>query len=94
MEIFRQITEAILHAHSNKVIHRDIKPQNILISRSGQIKVTDFGIALAVNAATVTYNEQVMGGSVHYFSPEQAKGNFTGGNSPISILWVLSCMRC
>ncbi|MFY9113969.1 MAG: Stk1 family PASTA domain-containing Ser/Thr kinase [Dethiobacteria bacterium] len=88
MEIFRQITEAILHAHSNKVIHRDIKPQNILISRSGQIKVTDFGIALAVNAATVTYNEQVMG-SVHYFSPEQAKGNFTGEQSDIYSLGIV-----
>ncbi len=94
MEIFRQITEAILHAHSNKVIHRDIKPQNILISRSGQIKVTDFGIALAVNAATVTYNEQVMGGSVHYFRRNRPRAILQGGNSPISILWVLSCMRC
>ncbi len=88
MEIFRQITEAILHAHFNKVIHRDIKPQNILISRNGQVKVTDFGIALAVNAATVTYNEQVMG-SVHYFSPEQAKGNFTGEQSDIYSLGIV-----
>lgn len=88
MEIFRQITEAICQAHSNKVIHRDIKPQNILISRSGQVKVTDFGIAIAVNAATVTYNEQVMG-SVHYFSPEQAKGNFTGEQSDIYSMGIV-----
>ncbi len=87
-EIFSQITEAILHAHSNKVIHRDIKPQNILISRNGQVKVTDFGIALAVNAATVTCSEQVMG-SVHYFSPEQAKGNFTGEQSDIYSLGIV-----
>ena len=87
-EIIKQITQAIIHAHSHRVIHRDIKPQNILVSRSGQVKVTDFGIALAFNQATVTCNEQVMG-SVHYFSPEQAKGNFTGEQSDIYSLGIV-----
>ncbi len=88
VEILRQITEAINHAHSNQVIHRDIKPQNIMVSRNGQAKVMDFGIAIAVNAATVTNDEQVMG-SVHYFSPEQAKGNFTGEQSDIYSLGIV-----
>lgn len=89
IEIFRLITEAIHNAHQNKVIHRDIKPQNILISRSGQVKVTDFGIALAVSTGTVTYDEQQILGSVHYFSPEQAKGAFTGEQSDVYSLGIL-----
>ncbi len=88
VEIMRQITEAIHHAHTQRVIHRDIKPQNILISHGGQVKVTDFGIAVAMDSATVTNNEQVMG-SVHYFSPEQAKGKLTSEQSDIYSLGIV-----
>ncbi len=88
VELLRQITEAIMHAHENGVIHRDIKPQNILVSRSGEVKVTDFGIAQAVTTGTVTYNDQVMG-SVHYFSPEQARGNLIGEQSDVYSLGIV-----
>lgn len=70
-----QICAALEHAHSNGIIHRDIKPQNILISKNGKIKVTDFGIAKAINTQTLTTDNKAFG-SVHYISPEQAKGVF------------------
>lgn len=88
VELTRQISEALIHAHAARVIHRDIKPQNIIISRRGQAKVTDFGIAQAVDSATVTFGERVMG-SVHYFSPEQARGTFTGEQSDIYSLGIV-----
>ncbi|KLU61030.1 serine/threonine-protein kinase PrkC [Peptococcaceae bacterium CEB3] len=68
-----QIGEAIRHAHQHHIIHRDIKPHNILVTAEGRAKVTDFGIARAVSAATVTHTGDIVG-SVHYLSPEQAKG--------------------
>lgn len=71
--IGRQVCEALAHAHEHGVIHRDIKPHNILITPDGRAKVTDFGIAHAGTAATLTDNGTVMG-SVQYFSPEQATG--------------------
>ena len=75
VEISTQIASAISHAHKNHIIHRDIKPQNILVSDTGIIKVTDFGIAKATSSNTVTSTATAMG-SVHYISPEQAKGRF------------------
>ena len=65
-----QIAQGMEAAHDNHIIHRDIKPQNIIISRDGKVKVTDFGIAKASNSNTITSNAM---GSVHYLSPEQAR---------------------
>ena len=75
--IVRQIAEALAHAHANNIIHRDIKPQNILVTMDGRAKVTDFGIARAVSSATLTHTGDIIG-SVHYLSPEQAKGSQIG----------------
>ena len=68
-----RILSALQHAHKNGIIHRDIKPQNILVHSDGLIKVGDFGIARVVGSNTISTDDVVMG-SVHYFSPEQAKG--------------------
>ncbi|MGE5485052.1 MAG: Stk1 family PASTA domain-containing Ser/Thr kinase [Ignavibacteriales bacterium] len=87
LKIAHQICEALEHAHKRHVIHRDIKPQNILMSRDGRAKVTDFGIARAATSSTVTHTGTVIG-SVHYFSPEQARGGFTGERSDIYSLGV------
>ncbi len=70
-----QIASALQHAHENNIVHRDIKPQNILVTANGVVKVTDFGIAKAASAKTITIANNTMG-SVHYFSPEQAKGGY------------------
>lgn len=75
-----QIAQGIEAAHKHNIIHRDIKPQNIIISREGKVKVTDFGIAKVTNADTV--NSMAMG-SVHYISPEQARGGFSDITSDI-----------
>ncbi|MDR1150224.1 MAG: Stk1 family PASTA domain-containing Ser/Thr kinase [Clostridiales bacterium] len=75
INVAMQIASALSHAHEHNIIHRDIKPQNILISERGKVKVTDFGIAKTVTAKTITVVKNSMG-SVHYFSPEQAKGSF------------------
>jgi eukaryotic-like serine/threonine-protein kinase len=83
-----QIAHALAHAHRHGIIHRDVKPHNILINEEGRVKVTDFGIAQAVTAATVTYDGAIMG-SVHYFSPEQARGGQTGEKSDIYSLGVV-----
>lgn len=77
-----QILEALEHAHDSGVVHRDIKPHNILVTRNGKVKVTDFGIAQAVSSATLTYTGTMVG-SVQYISPEQAKGETTGTYSDI-----------
>lgn len=68
-----QILAALAHAHQRGVVHRDVKPQNVLVSRAGQLKISDFGIAGVADSKTLTTDGNVMG-SVHYFSPEQAKG--------------------
>lgn len=68
-----QILAALAHAHQRGVVHRDVKPQNVLVSRTGQLKISDFGIAGVADSKTLTTDGNVMG-SVHYFSPEQAKG--------------------
>ena len=87
VEISKQIASAISHAHKNHIIHRDIKPQNILVSDTGIIKVTDFGIAKATSGNTVTSTATAMG-SVHYISPEQAKGRFCDEKSDIYSLGI------
>lgn len=80
-----QISMGIEAAHNNGIIHRDIKPQNIIISKEGKVKVTDFGIAKAATSNTITSN--VMG-SVHYTSPEQARGGFSDEKSDIYSLGI------
>lgn len=82
VDIIAQICDAIDHAHAHRIIHRDIKPQNMLIREDGTVKVTDFGIAVAMSNATLTHTMSVLG-SVHYFSPEQAKGKFADEKSDI-----------
>ena len=73
IDIILQITDGIAHAHDSYIIHRDLKPQNIMIKDDGQIKITDFGIAMALNSTQLTQTNSVMG-SVHYLPPEQASG--------------------
>ena len=73
IDIMVQLTDGMAHAHDSYIIHRDLKPQNIMIKDDGQIKITDFGIAMALNATQLTQTNSVMG-SVHYLPPEQASG--------------------
>lgn len=80
-----QIAQGMEAAHDNHIIHRDIKPQNIIISRDGKVKVTDFGIAKATTSNTITSNAM---GSVHYLSPEQARGGYSDEKSDIYSLGV------
>ena len=82
-----QIASAISHAHKNHIVHRDIKPQNILVGTDGIVKVTDFGIARAANGATMATSTTAMG-SVHYFSPEQARGGYVDEKSDIYSLGI------
>lgn len=83
-----QIASALSHAHKNGIIHRDIKPQNILVTKAGTVKVTDFGIARSVGNKTTTTSTNTMG-SVHYFSPEQAKGRYVDFRSDIYSLGIV-----
>lgn len=88
LDIMKQITAAISHAHHNGIIHRDIKPQNILIDNEGTVKITDFGIALALSATNITQTNAVLG-SVHYLSPEQARGGMANKKSDIYSLGIV-----
>ena len=88
VEITKQICEALEHAHKQKIIHCDIKPHNIILTKEGKAKVTDFGIARAVTTATITHTGSIMG-SVHYFSPEQAKGEIADEKSDIYSMGVV-----
>lgn len=88
VDIVRQVAAALSHAHKNNLIHRDIKPHNILITEEGRVKVTDFGIARAASTATLTQTGLVIG-SVHYFSPEQARGAGVSEQSDIYSLGVV-----
>lgn len=88
LRMMDQLTGAIAHAHQNGVIHRDIKPQNILVSEDGTLKITDFGIAVALSSTTITQTNSVLG-SVHYLSPEQAKGGMATEKSDIYSLGIV-----
>ncbi|MDM5338024.1 Stk1 family PASTA domain-containing Ser/Thr kinase [Fictibacillus enclensis] len=88
IQIIKQIASGMVAAHEHGIIHRDIKPHNILIDENGVAKVTDFGIALAITSATITHTNSVLG-SVHYFSPEQARGGVANAKSDIYSLGVV-----
>lgn len=85
LNISVQIASGLQAAHDNRIIHRDIKPQNIIMSRDGKVKVTDFGIAKVADSTTVTTNAA---GSVHYISPEQARGGYSDAKSDIYSLGI------
>ncbi|MGN0701768.1 MAG: Stk1 family PASTA domain-containing Ser/Thr kinase [Lentihominibacter sp.] len=85
----KQIAAALAFAHKNHIIHRDVKPHNVMITPNGTAKITDFGIAKAVNAATIVDNTDGIVGSVHYFSPEQARGGYVDEKSDIYSLGIV-----
>ncbi len=83
-----QICAGLEHAHKKGIVHKDVKPENILITKEGILKITDFGIAKALNQGTITTGGMAMG-SVHYFSPEQARGSFVDAKTDIYSLGVI-----
>ena len=87
-DIMLQLTSGMIHAHDSYIIHRDLKPQNIMIQENGQIKITDFGIAMALNSTQLTQTNSVMG-SVHYLPPEQASGKGSTIKSDIYSMGIL-----
>ena len=88
VDIMKQLTDGIAHAHDSFIIHRDIKPQNMLILDNGLVKITDFGIAVALNSTQLTQTNSVMG-SVHYLPPEQAAGKGATFKSDIYSLGIM-----
>jgi eukaryotic-like serine/threonine-protein kinase len=88
VDIMLQLTEGLAHAHDSYIIHRDIKPQNVLILENGLVKITDFGIAMAMNSSQLTQTNSVMG-SVHYLPPEQASGRGSTIKSDIYSLGII-----
>ena len=90
MEITKQVASALGLAHKNHIIHRDVKPHNIMITKDGIAKLADFGIAKAVSSSTMVANETSrIIGSVHYFSPEQARGSYVDERSDIYSLGIV-----
>lgn len=88
VHIMDQLLSAIALAHKHNVIHRDLKPQNILMDKNGKIKIVDFGIAVALNQSSITQTNSVMG-SVHYMSPEQTRGGLVTKQSDIYSLGII-----
>ncbi len=88
IDIMLQITDGMAAAHDSYIIHRDIKPQNIMILENGMVKITDFGIAMALNGTQLTQTNSVMG-SVHYLPPEQASGKGSTIQSDIYSMGIL-----
>lgn len=88
IRIMDQILSAVALAHKHNVIHRDLKPQNILMDKRGNIKIADFGIAVALNQSSITQTNSVMG-SVHYMSPEQTRGGLVTKQSDIYSLGII-----
>ena len=88
IDIMLQLTDGMAHAHDSYIIHRDLKPQNVMIKDDGQIKITDFGIAMALNSTQLTQTNSVMG-SVHYLPPEQASGKGCTTKSDIYSMGII-----
>ncbi|WP_366162900.1 Stk1 family PASTA domain-containing Ser/Thr kinase [Bacillus infantis] len=88
LDIMNQLLSAISHAHQHHIVHRDIKPHNILVDRLGNVKITDFGIAMALSSTSITQTNSVLG-SVHYLSPEQARGGMANKKSDIYSLGIV-----
>ncbi len=88
IDIMLQLTDGMSHAHDSYIIHRDLKPQNVMIKDDGQIKITDFGIAMALNSTQLTQTNSVMG-SVHYLPPEQASGKGCTTKSDIYSMGII-----
>ncbi|ARK22674.1 serine/threonine protein kinase [Sporosarcina sp. P26b] len=88
VSIMQQLVSAISHAHHNGIVHRDIKPQNVLMNGEDDVKITDFGIAMALNSTAHTKTNSVIG-TVHYLSPEQARGGMATKRSDIYSLGIV-----
>lgn len=88
LDIMEQVLSAVADAHRHRIIHRDLKPQNILIDNDGTVKITDFGIAVALSQTSITQTNSLLG-SVHYLSPEQARGGMATKQSDIYSLGVI-----
>jgi len=89
IRIAKQVASALSLAHRNNIIHRDVKPHNILITPDGTAKITDFGIAKAVSDGTIINDSGIIMGSVHYFSPEQSRGQYVDEKSDIYSLGIV-----